>query len=134
MATENVSPKTLRQLEDWKIRAGLYDAHHAPAVLNYVGDANIDDGLYAGECRSALQELQAHTRGLLKAPTPTLRKDAARVHRANVRYLRSCIRGRVVAWHHAKGAFDAATGQANADYARAVGADPTRYDTPKVFD
>ena len=131
--TTSVNAATLRRLDDWRIRAGLYDAHHAPALLDYVSDANIDDGAYADQCRAALQELRAHIPGLLRAPTERLRQDAARVHRANRSYLRACVKGRAVAWHHAKGAFDAAAGQANADYARAVGTDPTAYNAPKVF-
>jgi hypothetical protein len=123
-----------RKLEDWKIRAGLYGAKHAPSVLKYVDDAAIDDHTYAGQCRSARQELDGYTRGLLRAPTAELRRDARRIHRANLRYLRSCEKGRAVAWHHAAGAYQAATTEANADYARAAGADPTAYDAPKAFD
>lgn len=122
-----------QKLEDWKIRAGLYGAKHAPSVLQYVGDAAIDDRTYAGQCRSARQELVSYARGLLRAPTAELRRDARRIHRANLRYLRSCEEGRAVAWHHAAGAYQSATVEANADYARAVGADPTAYDAPKVF-
>jgi hypothetical protein len=123
----------LRKLEDWKVRAGLYRAHHAPAVLDYVGDAAIDAHQYSAQCRDALNELQPYTRGLLKAPTPQLRRDALRVHRAGVAYLRACVRGRAVAWHHGGAAWEVATTQANIDYARAMGANPTAYDAPKVF-
>ena len=89
--------------------------------------------VFGAHCRGTLQELRPYTRGLLKAPTPALRKDAARAHRANLDYLRACVKRRTVAWHHAKGAYEVATAEANADYARAVGADPTGYNSPKVF-
>ena len=94
------------KLEDWKIRAGLYDAHHAPAVLEYVGDAAVDAGQYSSQCRDALNELKPYSGGLLKAPTSRLRKDARRVHRVGVTYLRACVHGRAVAWHHARAAWD----------------------------
>jgi predicted small lipoprotein YifL len=129
-----LSPSQQRKLEDWKIRAGLYHANRAPGSLHYAMDANIDDRTYAGQCRAARQELRGYTRGLLKAPTQELRKDALRIHRENLRYLRSCENGRAVAWHHATGAYEAATAEANADYARAIGADPSEYNAPKVFD
>ena len=123
----------VRKLEDWKIRAGLYSAHHAPAVLDYVSDASIDSREYTGQCQDALHELQPYTRGLLRAPTARLRKDGNRIHRANVSYLRACVRGRAVAWHHGKAAWIVTTNQANLNYARAMGANPTAYDAPKVF-
>lgn len=122
-----------RKLDDWRIRAGLFDAHHAPSELPYVSDARIDDGAYSTRCRGALLELKPYARGLLKAPTEQLRRDAKRIHRANLAYLRACIKGRAVAWHHAGAAYDVATADANTDYARALGMEPGRYDTPTVF-
>ena len=122
-----------RKLDDWRIRAGLFDAHHAPSELPYVSDARIDDGAYSARCRGALLELKPYAGGLLKAPTQPLRSDAKRVHRASLAYLRACIKGRAVAWHHAGAAYDVATTDANTDYARALGLEPGRYDTPKVF-
>ena len=122
-----------RRLYDWRIRAGLFAAHHAPSELPYVSDAQIDDRAYATRCRGALQELKPYARGLLRAPTERLRKDATRLHRASVAYLRACIRGRAVAWHHARAAYDVAANNVNTDYAHALGLVPGRYDTPKVF-
>lgn len=122
-----------RKLDDWRIRAGLFDTHHAPSELPYVSDARIDDGAYSARCRNALLELKPYARGLLKAPTRQLRKDAKRLHRANLAYLHACVRGRAVAWHHAGAAYEVAATDVNTDYARALGLEPGRYDTPRVF-
>jgi hypothetical protein len=103
------------------------------SFLAYVGDAAIDARQYSGQCRDALHELKPYARGLLKAPTPPLRRDALRVHHAGLAYLRACVRGRAVAWHHGDAAWEVSTTQANIDFARAMGANPTGYDAPKVF-
>jgi hypothetical protein len=130
-AGPKLSPAQAQQLDDWRIRAGLYAANDKPSTLPYVADANLASEVQ--QCRTQRSRLAALRDGLLKAPDRQLAASARRFDTATHDLLRACIANDPVALHHAEGAMTAAASDANARYNRLVGIDPAAYNATRVL-
>jgi hypothetical protein len=118
-----LSPSQRQRLDDWRIRAGLYEANDQPYALPYVPDSGL--GSWSDECRVQAEKLEPFRRGLVNAPDAQLAAAAKRYDRAARWRLRACIRNHPVALHHADGALDVAASAVNTRYARLLGLDPS---------
>jgi hypothetical protein len=118
-------------LDDWRIRAGLYEANDQPSGLAYVSDAMI--GYLSSQCKGQLEALTAYRPGLLRAPDPQLAAAANSFDIAVKGLLLACERNDAVALHHARGAIGVAISAVNVRYARLLGQDPSAYNSTKVL-
>jgi hypothetical protein len=118
-------------LDDWRIRAGLYEANDQPSGLAYVPDAGL--GYLSNQCRGQLETLTAYRPGLLKAPDGQLAAAANSFDVAVKDLLLACERNDAVSLHHARGAIGVAISAVNVRYARLLGQDPSAYNSTKVL-
>lgn len=127
----NLTSPQQQALDDWRISAGLYEAHDQPAELPYVPDTGL--GYLSSQCRDQ-GALVAHYRpGLLRAPDASLRTAASSYDRADKALLHACVVNDPVALHHARVHMTTAASDANARYNRLLGVDPLAVTAARVL-